>query len=204
MQNIKVHRIPLGNYRSNCYLVQDIDTNNALIIDCCDGEELQIYIDKNNLDIEITYGLLTHGHFDHVLGVKYIQKKFNTMFFVGREDLYAQEDEPYLFPRITKLNVVFDNSTLSLGDFSVNCIATPGHTKGSFTYQIQDNIFTGDTLFKGTVGRTDLYGGSFKELMSSIRERLIILPEDTVVFPGHGSETTIGEEIKFNEFLKDL
>lgn len=81
MDNIKIHRIPLGSYQANCFLVENLETHNALIIDCGDGEELQQYIDDNLLDIKIEYGLITHGHFDHVGGIEYVQKNFGTTFY---------------------------------------------------------------------------------------------------------------------------
>lgn len=201
MDNIKIHRIPLGNYQSNCYLIEDIETHNALIIDCGDGQELQDYIDNNNLDLKIKYGLITHGHFDHVMGVKYIQENYDTMFFISLEDLQAQHEEPYLFPKLKNVNIVYDGLDMNLEDFKVSTIATPGHTKGGMTYKFENHIFTGDTLFKGTVGRTDLYGGNFDILMKSIKEKLFTLSEDTIIHSGHGEESTIGEEMKNNEFI---
>lgn len=202
MDNIKIHRIPLGSYQSNCYLIEDTETHNALIIDCGDGEELQRYIDDNFLDIKIKYGLITHGHFDHVSGIEYVQNNFGTTFFIGLGDLQAQHEEPYLFPKLRNINIVYDGLDMNLEDFKVSTIATPGHTKGGMTYKFENHIFTGDTLFKGTVGRTDLYGGNFDTLMDSIKNKLLVLPEDTIVHSGHGEDTTIGEEIKNNEFLK--
>lgn len=201
MENIKIHRIPLGAYESNCYLIENTLTGNALIIDCGDGLGFRKYLDENNIKVNIKYGLLTHGHFDHVMGVDYIQQTFGTIFFMGIDDLKAQYDEPYLFPRLNNINIVYDGLEMNFEDFKVRTIATPGHTKGSISYLFENNVFTGDTLFKGTVGRTDLYGGNFEELIDSVKNKLCILPEDTVVYPGHGKETTIGEEAQNNQFI---
>lgn len=201
MDNFKIHRIPLGAYQSNCYVIENVDNGNSIIIDCGDGEGFQKYVENNNLNFKIDYGLITHGHFDHVGGVKYIQENYNTMFFIGLKDLEAQHEEPYLFPKLKGVNVAYDNLTLNLGDFEVTTIATPGHTMGSITYKFKNHIFTGDTLFKGTIGRTDLYGGDFNTLISSIKERLFVLPEDTIVHPGHGERSAIGYEIENNEFV---
>lgn len=204
MQNINVYRIPLGSYECNCYIVHNLENDNALIIDCGDGEGLNRYLIENNLKLNIKYGLLTHGHFDHVMGVKYIQDNFNTVFFMALQDLQAQYQEPYLFSELENVNIVYDSTKLDLGDFKVQVISTPGHTMGSVSYKIDNLIFTGDTLFKGTIGRTDLYGGNFDDIIRSIREKLFILSNDTIVYPGHGEDSTIGEEKKSNRFLKDI
>ncbi len=201
MENVKIHRIPLGVYRTNCYVVENINTGNSIIVDCGDGEEFKKYVESNCLSFRIKYGLITHGHFDHVGGVKFIQENYDTMFFIGLKDMEAQHEEPYLFPRLKGVNVVYDNLVLNFEDFKITTIATPGHTMGGMTYKFENHIFTGDTLFKGTVGRVDLYGGDFEILMNSIKEKLFILPKDTIIHPGHGEESTIENEINDNEFV---
>lgn len=201
MENVVIHRIPLGSYQSNCYLIENTKTNNALIIDCGDGLDLQQYIDLNNLNFSIKYGLITHGHFDHVMGVEYIQQRYDTMFFMSLEDFQAQYEEPYLFPLLKNVNIVYDSLSMNLDDFRVDTIWTPGHTMGGMTYKFENHIFTGDTLFKGSIGRTDLYGGNYDTLIRSIKEKLFVLPECTIIHSGHGEESTIGEEIKNNEYV---
>ena len=183
MSGINVYRVPLGSYECNCYLVHNTADNNTIIIDCGDGKELVNYIEKNNLNLNIKYGLLTHGHFDHTMGVEYI---------------------PYLFTKLYNINPVYDNLILNFDSFEVEVIATPGHTLGSVSYRIDDLLFTGDTLFKGTIGRTDLYGGDFNTIIESIRFKLFSLPDDTIVYPGHGEESSIGEEKINNRFLRDI
>lgn len=201
MDNIKIHRIPLGSYESNCYLIEDFEKNNALIIDCGDGKELEEYMNKNNLNFDISYGLITHGHFDHVMGVEYVQQKYGTMFFISLEDFKAQYDEPYLFPRLKNVNIVYDSLTMNLGNFKIDTISTPGHTKGGMTYKFGSHIFTGDTIFKNSIGRTDLYGGDHNILLNSIKERLFTLPKDTIIHSGHGEESTIGWEKENNKYI---
>ena len=201
MENIKIHTIPLGAYQCNCYLIENTLTKNAFIIDCGDGIGFQKYVDENNIDVNIKYGLLTHGHFDHVMGVDYIQETYGTIFFMGVEDLKAQYDEPYLFPQLKNINVIYDGLDMNFEDFKVRTLATPGHTKGSMSFLFENNVFTGDVLFKGSIGRTDLYGGDTQELLNSIKDKLYVLPEDIVVYPGHGEHTTIGDEIRNNEFV---
>ncbi len=204
MSGINVYRVPLGSYECNCYLVHNTADNNTIIIDCGDGKELVNYIEKNNFNLNIKYGLLTHGHFDHTMGVEYIQRHFNTTFFMSLPDLQSQYDEPYLFTKLYNINPVYDNLILNFDSFEVEVIATPGHTLGSVSYRIDDLLFTGDTLFKGTIGRTDLYGGDFNTIIESIRFKLFSLPDDTIVYPGHGEESSIGEEKINNRFLRDI
>ncbi|EIA23345.1 hypothetical protein SFB2_168G1 [Candidatus Arthromitus sp. SFB-2] len=119
-------------------------------------------------------------------------------------DLQSQYDEPYLFTKLYNINPVYDNLILNFDSFEVEVIATPGHTLGSVSYRIDDLLFTGDTLFKGTIGRTDLYGGDFNTIIESIRFKLFSLPDDTIVYPGHGEESSIGEEKINNRFLRDI
>ena len=162
---------------------------------------MQKYFDENNLKLDIKYGLLTHGHFDHVEGVPYIQEKYGTNFFIALEDYQAQQEEPYLFSKTQNVNIVYDGLTMNFEDFKIDVIATPGHTQGGMTYKFENHIFTGDTLFKNTIGRTDLYGGDFDTLVSSIKNKLFTLPKDTIVHAGHGKDTTIEDEMKNNEFV---
>ncbi|BAK81278.1 MBL fold metallo-hydrolase [Candidatus Arthromitus sp. SFB-rat-Yit] len=204
MRDINVYRIPLGSYDCNCYLVHNIINNNTIVIDCGDGEGLVNYIEKNNLNLNMKYGLLTHGHFDHTNGVEYMQQHFGTTFFMALPDMQAQHEEPYLFTKLNHINPIYDNSVLNFDGVIVNVISTPGHTLGSVTYRIGDLIFTGDTLFKGTIGRTDLYGGDFDIIIESIRYKLFNLPDSTIIYPGHGEESTIKEEKISNKFLKHI
>ncbi len=203
MEKIKIHKIPLGSYRSNCYIIHNLENDNALIIDCGDGKELEEYFNENNIKLKIKYGLLTHGHFDHVGGVSYLQENYGTTFFMGLEDYQAQYEEPYLFTKLNNINMVYDGLSMNFDDFKVDVIYTPGHTPGGMSYKFENHVFTGDTLFKNTVGRTDLYCGSFETLISSIKDKLFKLPKDVIVHPGHGVDTTIGEEMQNNEYVKE-
>lgn len=204
MEKFDVHTIPLTSYECNCYLLHGRESNTAIVIDCGDGKGLVEYMEENNLKPEIKYGLLTHGHFDHALGVKYLQDNLGVTFFMSLSDLEAARTEPYLYIEIDNVNPVYDNSDLHLGEFDAHVITTPGHTPGGVTYRIGNSLFTGDTLFKGTIGRTDLYGGDFNVLAESIRTKLFTLPDELVVYPGHGYPSTIGEEKKSNRFLNEI
>lgn len=204
MKNFDVHTIPLTSYECNCYLLHDKESNTAIIIDCGDGEGLIKYMEENNLKPDIKYGLLTHGHFDHALGVKYLQDNLGITFFMSFHDLEVSRTQSYLFIEIDNVNPVYDNIDLHLGDFDAHVITTPGHTPGGVTYKIGNCLFTGDTLFKGTIGRTDLYGGDFDTLVGSIRTKLFTLADELLVYPGHGDPSSIGEEKVNNRFLKEI
>ena len=152
--------------------------------------------------------LLTHGHFDHILAVEDICRAFSCQVYAGREeDRLLQDSSMNLSTMMgTERTIVCadvlvkEKDELSLADFKWNVLETPGHTAGSVCYYIPSEqvLFSGDTLFAGSLGRTDLPTGDQKAIVSSIREKLLPLPEETKVFPGHGEGTTIGRERRYN------
>lgn len=188
-----------GAIEDNNYLIFNEDTKNAVLIDCTNpSKDIDNEIEKNKLNLQ--YILLTHGHFDHVLGVNYYRKKYGAKALIHKDDMpiikgineymsnfgrYANYDIP-IIDYFLEDKVMLDNDEIKV-------LHTKGHTKGSVCFLYKSNLFSGDTLFFESYGRTDLPSGSFSEIKESIEE-LFKLDDFTNVFPGHGQETTIGYE----------
>ena len=204
MMKIKIYMV--GSIGTNCYLVWDDESKDAMLVDPGGYEPLiERAIDENTLRLK--YILLTHGHYDHVDGVCDFQESEPDAILAACEGdgLYLKELAPGL--------ILKDGDILELGGLSFRVIATPGHTEGGLSLYIPETdpeltdesfsgtVFSGDTLFKASIGRTDLPGGDYEELKSSIREKLFELPDDTLVLPGHMGATTIEYEKLYNPFV---
>lgn len=203
-KNIKVERILNGKLSEMCYLIHKPLENKCICVDPgYEVDRIMQYIEKNNYIIDTI--LLTHGHFDHMLSCKVLQDKFNSKIYISKIDekiLYNSEQNYSFLINVTefdKLNIykyVEDNEIIDLLGFTVICISTPGHTKGSFCFYFENEkvLFSGDTLFKNTYGRVDLFSGDFDDMEKSVYEKLFTLPDDTLVYPGHGENTYISYE----------
>lgn len=199
-----------GPVSANNYLLIDENSNDAIMIDCSTSDESFIKEIKS-FGVNLKMILLTHGHFDHILGCNKFHNEFGIPIYVGEKDLeqikYAPDMMEMLggirMPEVTSVeNFVKEGDIFNLGDIELKAISTPGHTKGGMCYLTNDGkLFSGDTLFQASVGRTDFMGGSWEELMHSIKEKLFKLPDDTEVYTGHGPKTTIGYEKLHNEIL---
>lgn len=187
----------------NCYIIQDDETKETMIIDPGNlTEELAEMLET--LDIKLKYIVLTHCHADHITGAEQIKQKYggrilihiedaeglknsdvNLCYYIGLDDVRVNAD--------SRLN---DGDLIHIEDLEFKVIHTPGHTKGSICLYCEKEglLFSGDTLFRGTWGRTDLPTSSFENIIDSITNRLMILPDDTIVYPGHGKSTIIQEE----------
>jgi glyoxylase-like metal-dependent hydrolase (beta-lactamase superfamily II) len=187
------------------------DTKVAAIIDPGDNADAIIKaIDEEGLSPGFIIN--THAHFDHIGGVKAIQEHFKIDFFLHKEDLFLVENaseqatafglSPIPKPDVNKF--VNNGDKISLGNKVINVIYTPGHSPGGVCYHIDNNVFVGDTMFAGSIGRTDIPGGSYETLINSIKERLFPLGDSTIVYPGHGPSTTIENEREHNPFLTEL
>lgn len=197
-----IRRLRLGIYQSNCYVV--VEEDRAFIVDPGDsGEEIKNYFENNNLKLDFI--LLTHGHVDHVGGVDDLNKYYNVPIYINKADKDHIVSGSHIYGEIkSHMTEVKEGDLIDFNQHKIEVIETPGHTKGGICFYIEDEgiLFSGDTLFKHNVGRYDLIGGDGNELLSSIKEKLLVLPDDTKVFPGHDLETTIGHEKKYNMFLK--
>ncbi|MDU4937417.1 MAG: MBL fold metallo-hydrolase [Clostridium sp.] len=198
-----IKAIPAGIYDANCYIVMDEKTKDAVVLDPGgDGEMLERAI--KDMGANVNSILLTHGHMDHVGGVEYLSDKLNVPFYISKIDEEYMEKDNYVFGTIRNANgYLEDGNDLSFGSLNIKVIATPGHTKGGLCFLIEDKLFTGDTLFQGSIGRTDFIGGSFPEIINSIKTKLLPLGDEIEVYPGHGPKSSIGYEKGYNMYLND-
>ena len=206
---MKVEKFVTGIISTNCYLVINEDTKQAVVIDpaACPSY-LMSHIKSEGLKIEAI--LLTHGHFDHIMGIDGFLSEFDVPVYVHEEDADAMED-PVLNQSSTytsgytfgKARYLRDRQTLELAGYTFQVIHTPGHTKGGCCYYVASEgvLFSGDTLFQNSVGCTDFVNSSTSDLVHSVREKLFLLPDDTMVYPGHMGETKIGHEKKYNPYV---
>ncbi len=214
--NITIKQIPIGPFQVFTYLVVCPQTLEAVVIDPA-GEEEKIMDAIKKENARVKYILNTHGHADHVLGNSDLKKVLDVPVCMhGADDIFFQqadvkkqsEKELGLAPADPVDIQLKDNDVIGIGDQKFEVVHTPGHTPGSVCYRIGKNLFTGDTLFVGSAGRTDLIGGSLDKLIESLEKKLIILPKDTVVWPGHHYgetlTTTIGREMEDNPYITDF
>lgn len=208
-----IHEVlSVGMLACNCSVLGDEATGEAVVIDPGDEiERVQQILAKHRLHVK--YIVATHAHIDHVGGVQKLQQATGAAVLMHQADLplyqnLALQAEWLGVPPPGVVNVdqfLKEGDTLRCGALTLEVLHTPGHSPGSLSLHLPGEkqlILSGDTLFQGSIGRTDLWGGSFDEILRSIRHRLLIFPDATPVFPGHGPSTTIGEERKSNPFLQ--
>jgi len=205
---MKFERMPLGIFQTNCYIVYDEKTLETAVIDPGgDFPAIKSYIEANGLNIK--YIIITHAHGDHIGALKELKEYSRALVCIHREDNEMLKSKGKNFSGMmggTAIEMAADKyledgEVLELGDTKLNIIHTPGHSRGGISIYCDRVLFSGDTLFQNSVGRTDLYGGSMTELVKSIREKLFTLPDDTMVYPGHGPSTTILHEKQENRFV---
>ena len=206
---MKVEKFVTGIISTNCYIVENEETKEAVFIDPAGfSKSMREYIKEEGLEMKAI--LLTHGHFDHIMGIDAILEQYDI-------PVYVHEDEEELIknPVLNESNTytngysfsgaqyLKDGQILKFAGYEFKVFHTPGHTSGGVCYYIEseNTLFSGDTLFYSSVGRADFPTSSMSALIRSIREKLMMLPDETIVYPGHMSATTIGHERKHNPFI---
>ena len=207
---MRITNLPSGALQANTYLAVDEKTNEGFIVDP-GGYNKVLTKEVRDNDVKIKYIILTHGHSDHICGVNEHKAEFPDAKIVAYKDEEAMLENPNLnqspgfgVPYSTKADIlVSDGDELKVGDVTLKFIHTPGHTEGGMCIYVKEAkaLFSGDTLFRQSIGRTDFPGGSYKEIMDPIRKKLFLLPDDTNVFPGHMGTTSIGFEKENNPFV---
>ena len=200
---MKVKLLRVGPIGTNCYILEDDQTNLAAVIDPGDEPELiQEALEKEG--VEVRYLLLTHGHYDHTTAVPALHRVY------PQADIYIHQADANgagstLFPlagEVDDLKLYDEGDVIRLGDHEIQVLHTPGHSPGSVTLKVEDVLFTGDTLFAGSCGRTDLRGGSYEQIMQSLK-RLGELKGDFHVCPGHEATSTLERERKTNYYIRE-
>ena len=209
-----IHEIlPVGMLQCNCSVFGDEATREAMVVD--PGDEISRILEViRSHGLKVTAIVITHAHIDHIGGAAKLKQATGAPVYMnaGDQELQAMMDVQAQWlgtrtPEKVEIDVAAkDGDKLAVGTTEFHVLHTPGHTQGSISLYIpaQQKLVAGDTLFQGSIGRTDLPGGDFAQIQRSIHDKLMPLPEETVVIPGHGERTTIGEEKQFNPFLRGM
>ena len=209
MSKLELQQCVLGPVYTNCYIAKNKETGEALIIDPA-ASPSKIYQKVEAMGAKPVAVLLTHGHFDHIMAVEAVRERYHILVYACR-----QEEEMLREPSLNmtdqignscsvRPDVLLDDlQVFEAAGFSIQILHTPGHTRGSACYYLKEEgvLFSGDTLFCGSVGRTDFPGGSASQIRDSLHRLLSALPDDTNVYPGHDTFTTIGYEKRYNPFV---
>lgn len=205
---MKIFCLTVGPLDTNCYVVVDESSGACMVID--PGGDAAVILDAmRKQGVKAEKIVLTHAHFDHTGAVAELKEKTGAAVLLGRGDAELLENPGWMRPYMNSKSsrgirpdgVLNESDLVKVGELSFKVLETPGHTPGSICLYREGTLFSGDTLFLEGVGRTDLPGGSMADLRDSLTGKLFVLPDDTVVYPGHGETTTIGHEKVHNPFV---
>ena len=208
--NNKLITLKVSSFATNCYVIYRDNSSKCIVIDP-GGDSEKIKNEILNLDLGISHILCTHGHPDHTGGVYDLSVGGRVQFYIGAGDENLIDHPPKyitdLLPDFRKppsdYKIIKNETVISSDGIEICVFKTPGHTPGSLSFFCEGMIFTGDTLFKGSIGRTDLSGGNYDLEISSIRSKIFSFPDDTIIYPGHGDSTNILIEKSQNPFLNN-
>ncbi len=204
-----LEKILAGILSVNCYVVGDDKSGKAAVIDPGGDADKIMKVLKDN-GFELAYIILTHAHGDHIGGVAELQAMTKAPLYVHKKDLYILQNKNINYSahmampevELTTDNLLKDGDILPLGNASLRIIHTPGHSPGGICILVDKLLFTGDTLFSNSIGRTDLEGGDHNQLVKAIKKRLFVLDDDILVLPGHGPASRIGIEKLTNRYIR--
>ncbi|MBC2703876.1 MBL fold metallo-hydrolase [Desulfobacula sp.] len=204
-----IKKLEVGPIMANCFILGCESTKQAVVIDPGDDAD-RILMELAKSELKVKYLINTHGHFDHVSANKRMKEATGAQIAIHPEDepmLHELSQSALMFGLSSENSppadiLLEDGDEVIFGEITLQVIHTPGHSKGGISLYTKGHLFSGDTLFSGSIGRTDLPGGDYDTLISNIREKLLIFDEDTIVYTGHGPETTIGNEKRMNPFLR--
>jgi hydroxyacylglutathione hydrolase len=209
VHELMVRGVVVGLFQENCYIIGSRRTREAVVIDPGDEPE-EILALARDMGVRINRIVCSHAHLDHVMAVRPVQEATGAPFLLHPHDLGIAAKVPEqvarllgrdLLPPPEPTFLLGDGDDVEIAGIQLRVLHTPGHTQGSVSLYTAGMLFSGDTLFRGSVGRTDLEGGDSAQLMNTIVDRLLELPDETVVLPGHMQETTIGREHQGNPFI---
>ena len=209
VNEIMVRGIVVGSFAENCWVIGSRRTGEGICIDPGDQADDILALAKD-MGVKIKLIANSHAHIDHILGVRGVQQATNAKFLLHPQDLEIARSSAQMAERMLGQPVepppdpdrlLADGDEVEVDGLKLQVIHTPGHTQGSLAFYTEGMLFSGDTLFRGSIGRTDLPGGDFQQEMNSIVDKLMTLPDDTVVLPGHMQETRIGQERQTNPFV---
>ena len=200
-----IKTLEIGTIGTNCYVVSDAE-GTAAIIDC-DGNPAPLFDYIANNQLKPTHILLTHGHYDHIGVVQAVQEKYGCKIYAAKQEAHVLADPAINCSLYSGMPIslhadvaVEEGDTIQVGTLQFRVMHTPGHTEGSVCYLVEDAIFSGDTLFQGSCGRTDLPSGDWATILRSLK-RLRELPGNYTVYPGHGPATTLDIERRMNPYM---
>lgn len=204
-----IKNLAVGPIQANCFIVADDNTKKAVIIDA-GGDASRILKTVEDMKVEVVAVVATHGHFDHVEAMGEVKKALGVQAYChpqavpliknvsSQASMFGMSAASVPQPE----NMLEDGDEVAFGDLKLRTVHTPGHSPGSVSYMINGNVFVGDLIFLGSIGRTDLMGGDYDTLINSVKDKIFTLPDETKIHPGHGPSTTVGDEKRTNPFFR--